>query len=62
MFTLYRAANSNNPRAAFLMGSKDDEKPIDQKNGAAFQEKETGRIYRFDEENKIWYEGVLSND
>lgn len=60
MFTLYRAAYSDNPRAADFVGLKDDDKPEGQKNGASFQEIDTGKVYRFDEENNKWYEGVLS--
>ena len=60
MFTLYRAAHSDNPRASSFVGLHDDTKPLDQKNGASFIEMDTGKIYRFDEENKIWYEGALT--
>ena len=60
MFTLYRPANFDNPRASAFIGLSTDNKPLDQKNGASYEEIDTGKIYRFDEENKIWYEGVLT--
>ena len=60
IFTLYRASNFDNPRASYLIGLSTDIKPLDQLNGASFEEIDTGDIYRFDEENKIWYKGVLT--
>lgn len=60
MFTLYRAAYTNNPRAATFCGTDNDEKPEDQKNGASFIEINTGKVYRYDEENNRWYEGELT--
>lgn len=60
MFTLYRPANCDNPRASAFVGLSTDTKPLDQKNGASFQEINTGKVYRFDEENKIWHEGALT--
>ena len=60
MFTLYRAANTDIRTASDFIGLSTDDKPLDQKNGASFEETDTGKIYRFDEENQIWYEGVLS--
>jgi hypothetical protein len=60
MFTLYRPARCDNPHASSFVGLSGDVKPLDQKNGASFQEIDTGKIYRFDEENKVWYEGALT--
>ena len=60
MFTLYRPANFDNPCAASFVGVSTDTKPLNQKNGASYQELDTGKVYRFDEENQIWYEGVLT--
>ena len=62
MFTLYRPAFYDNPRAAILGGTDEDTKPMDCENGAAFIENNTGRVYRFDAENKIWYKGRLKDD
>lgn len=58
MITLYRPANYNNPRAQSLCGSSTDTKPTDVENGAKFVEIDSGKVYRFDRENKVWYEGV----
>lgn len=60
MFTLYRPANFDNPRASSFVGLSTDEKPIEEENGASFQEIDTGKVFRFDKENKIWYEGVIT--
>lgn len=60
MFTLYRPSHCDNPRASAFVGLDSDTKPLDQKNGASFEEINTGKVYRFDEENKRWYEGVLT--
>ena len=60
MFTLYRPANFDNPRASAFVGLSSDDKPLNQQNGASYQEVDTGKVYRFDEENQIWYEGVLT--
>ena len=60
MFTLYRPANHDNPKASSFIGLSTDEKPLNYKNGASFEEIDTGKIFRFDEENKIWYEGVIT--
>ena len=53
MFTLYRSANFDNPRASSFVGLSTDEKPIEEENGASFQEIDTGKVFRFDKENKI---------
>lgn len=58
MITLYRPSNYNNPRAQSLCGESTDAKPLDVESGATFKEIDTGKIYRFDKENKVWYEGV----
>lgn len=58
MFTLYRPANYDNPRASSFVGLSTDEKPLDEKNGASFEEIDTGKVFRFDEENKVWHEEV----
>lgn len=60
MFTLYRPAYYDNPRAAFLVGLSTDTKPLDQKNGASLLVIDEGQVYRFDEENKKWYKGVVT--
>ena len=60
MFTLYRPAYYDNPRAAFLAGSSQDVKKIKKKNGASLLVIDEGQIYRFDEENKKWYKGVAT--
>lgn len=57
MITLYRAAYQDTPRARSLSGKSTDTKPLDVENGSVFQEIDTGKIYRFDAENKTWYEG-----
>ena len=38
MFTLYRPANFDNPRASAFVGLHSDQKPLNQKNGATFEE------------------------
>ena len=58
MFTLYRPAYYDNPRASSFVGLSTDEKPLDEKNGALFEEIDTGKVFRFDEENKVWHEEV----
>lgn len=60
MFTLYRPANFDNPRASAFVGLHSDQKPLNQKNGATFEEIDTGDVYRFDEENQVWYKGVIT--
>lgn len=60
MFTLYRPANYDNPRASSFVGLSTDKKPLDVENGASFREINTGKVFRFDKENKIWYEGVIT--
>ena len=60
MFTLYRPANFDTPKAASFVGLSTDTKPLNQKNGASYQEIDTGQVFRYDEENQIWYEGVLT--
>lgn len=62
MFTLYRPYFDDNPRAASFSGTDEDIKPLDCKNGASYREINTGLVYRFDEENKIWYKGMLKDD
>ena len=58
MFTLYRPAYYDNPRASSFVGLSTDEKSLDEKNGASFEEIDTGKVFRFDEENKVWHEEV----
>lgn len=60
MLTVYRPANFDNPRAAYFVGLSTDTKPSDQKNGATFEALDTGDVYRYDEENSIWYLGVAT--
>ncbi len=57
MITLYRAAYQNVPRARTLTGNSTEVKPDNVENGAIFKEIDTGKIYRFDKENKVWFEG-----
>lgn len=38
----------------FISGLSTDEKPLDVANGSRFDEMDTGKSYRFDEENKKW--------
>lgn len=61
MFTLYRPAYYDNPRASSFVGLSTDEKPLDEKNGASFEEIDTGKVFRFDEENKVWHEEVKTS-
>ena len=56
MITLYRPSYYDAPRAASYAGRSIDTKPTDAENGAIYSEIDTGRIYRFDAENKIWHE------
>lgn len=56
MLTLYRPSLYDAPRAASYAGRSIDTKPLDAENGAMYSEIDTGRIYRFDAENKIWIE------
>lgn len=60
MITLYRAAYQTTPRARDILGRDIDTKPTDVENGATYREINTGRVYRFDAEHKIWYEGGVS--
>lgn len=57
MITLYKAAYQTAPRASYIVGSSENTKPADVENGATYREIDTGKIYRFDVENKVWYEG-----
>ena len=57
MITLYRPAYYTAPRADVMAGRSIDTKPIDVANGSVYEEIDTGRIYRFDAENKQWVEG-----
>ena len=56
MITQYRPAYYDNPRAASLAGLSTDAKPVDVENGATYEEIDTGKTFRFDKENKAWYE------
>lgn len=60
MITLYRPAFYSNPRATAFSGESTDTKPVDVENGSIFTEIDTGKIYRFDAENKIWHEVVIA--
>jgi hypothetical protein len=57
MITLYRPSNYFSPRAPSFSGRSIDTKPIDVENGAVYREIDTGRVYRYDAENKRWHEG-----
>lgn len=59
MITLYRPSYYDAPRASSLAGRSIDFKPITVENGATYNEIDTGRIYRFDAENKVWYEAPV---
>lgn len=56
MITQYRSANYAAPRASEFIGRSIDTKPVDVENGSVYTELDTGRIYRFDAENKVWIE------
>ena len=56
MITQYRPAYYDNPRAASLAGLSTDAKPVYVENGATYEEIDTGKTFRFDKENKVWYE------
>ena len=56
MITQYRPANYTAPRASEFIGRSIDTKPVDVENGSVYTELDTGRIYRFDAENKVWIE------
>lgn len=56
MITQYRPANYAAPRASEFIGRSIDTKPVDVENGSVYTELDTGRIYRFDAENKVWIE------
>lgn len=60
MITLYRPANYSNPRASEFTGRSIDTKPVGVENGSTYTELDTGRVYRFDAENKQWWEGKRS--
>lgn len=57
MITLYRPAYYTALRADSMAGRSIDVKPMDVANGSMYEEIDTGRIYRFDAENKKWWEG-----
>lgn len=59
MITLYRPSNYVSPRAPSFSGRSIDTKPMDVENGAVYREIDTGRVYRYDAENKRWYEGKV---
>nr|DAO00736.1 MAG TPA: Heavy-metal resistance protein CzcE [Caudoviricetes sp.] len=56
MITLYRPAYFTAPRAPSFAGRSIDIKPVDVPNGTRYKEIDTGRVYCFDKENKMWYE------
>ena len=57
MITLYRSAYYGVDRAPEFAGRSIDTKPTNVENGASYIELDTGRIYRYDKENKRWIEG-----
>lgn len=59
MITLYRPSYYVSPRAPSFAGRSIDTKPMDVENGAVYREIDTGRVYRYDAENKRWYEGKV---
>lgn len=59
MITLYRLSYYDAPRAPSFSGRSIDTKPTDVENGAVYREIDTGRVYRYDAENKRWYEGKV---
>lgn len=56
MITLYRPAYYTTTRAPEFTGLSIDIKPFNVENGAVYKEIDTGRTYRYDNENKQWYE------
>lgn len=56
MITLYRPSNYDAFRAPSFAGRSSDIKPEPIENGAVYRELDTGNIYCFDAENKIWYD------
>ena len=60
MITLYRASNYDAFRAPSLAGHSSDIKPEFSENGATYREIDTGDVYCFDAENKIWYDAPYS--
>lgn len=56
MITQYRSSGFDAPKAPSFAGRSIDTKPTKVANGAKYTEIDTGRIYFFDAENKIWYE------
>lgn len=57
MITLLRPAYYTAYRANKYCGTSADEKPNDEysNNGDTFIETDTGNVYMFDKENRIWY-------
>ena len=53
MITLYRSAYCGVNRAPYKFGRSIDTKPTDVENGASYIEIDTGRVYRYDKENKL---------
>lgn len=60
MITLYRPSNYDAFRAPSFAGRSSDIKPEPIENGAIYRELDTGNIYCFDAENKIWYDAPYS--
>lgn len=56
MITQYRPAYYDAPRASDYAGLSTDNKPLDVNNGSSYKEIDTGKIYIFDAQNKLWYE------
>lgn len=56
MITQYRPSYYQSPRAPSFAGRSIDDKPLNVENGSTFKEIDTGRVYRYDEENNIWIE------
>lgn len=57
MIIQYRPAYYTAPRADSFACRSINVKPVDVANGSIYEEIDTGRIYRFDAENKLWVEG-----
>ena len=50
---IYRSAYCGVNRAPYKFGRSIDTKPNDVENGASYIEIDTGRVYRYDKENKL---------
>lgn len=57
MYTYAGDGARTNPNMGHdLRGLSADTKPMDVPNGSTFLEMDTGKVFAFDEENKLWRE------